>query len=302
MRPRSRDAIAIHHLLNAPDGDDFAGRFPIRDNASGAGAEEDVATIGEPEDSSEASHWSGEDYEQNDVFIGADLPEVEGINFDSFFGGFETLTFGAYPLHPDLSQMTSGGGIASPAAMALETRAFEIRQLLLETAAKLTNDYPGDPQIAHLVPAIELLTHVELDHCLNLFFGNYHRHCPILHRPSFQPTLVPIPLLLTAAALGGMYSPEPVKVAWMKSLLDIIEAFIFSLPGIRDDFFGDFTLADPAADEETQNYRFQLFQGAYLMVVVQYFSGNLAGRRRARRQRFTTVLSVSLPCPWISLF
>merc|ERR1711939_89650 len=29
------------------------------------------------------------------------------------------------------------------------------------------------------------------------------------------------------------------------------------------------------------------------MVVVQYFSGNLAARRRARRQRFTTVLSIA---------
>lgn len=289
-RPKSRDAIPIHHLLNNPDGDDFVGRFPIRDTTGRLGTDEDDVTIGEPEDSSEASHWS-EDFETNDVFIGAELPDLE-INFDSFFGGFETMTFGAYPLVPDISQIFSGAALASPSAMALEPRAYEIRQVMMETASKLAHDFPENSHMLHLAPAIELLTPTEIDHCIGLFFGNYHRHCPILHRPSFHPTTVPTALLLAIVALGAMYSPEPAKVTWMKSLLDVMEPYIFSLPGLRDEFGGGLLLAD-ATDEETLHYQFQSFQGAYLMVVVQYFSGNLAGRRRARRQRFTTVMSVS---------
>lgn len=97
-------------------------------------------------------------------------------------------------------------------------------------------------------------------------------------------------------SLGAMYSQERAKVLWMTCLLDVMEAYVFSWPGRRDDDGGFFTLAE-APDEETLDYQFQLFQGAYMMVVVQYFSGNLAARRRARRRRFTTVLSVRITIP-----
>ncbi|KIW74950.1 hypothetical protein Z517_11721 [Fonsecaea pedrosoi CBS 271.37] len=287
-RPKSRDAIPIHHLLNAPDGDDLAPRFPVRDTPPGGGDEDDV-TVNDAEDSSEASHWS-EDYESHDVFTGASLADLDVVNFDSFFGGFESLTFGSYPPNADLQHITSGTGIVSAAALTLEPRAYEIRQLLMGAATKFAIEYPDSPQLAHLETNIGLLTHVEIDHCLNLFFNNYYRHCPIIHRPSFEPTIAPIPLVLGCVALGAMYS-EPTKVAWMKGLLDLIESYVFSLPEVRDEFFGTLGVLE-APDEDAVEYHFQLFQGAYLVVIVQYFSGNLAGRRRARRQRFPSMLSL----------
>jgi hypothetical protein len=269
-------------------------RFPIRDSPSGTGGDEEDATVIEAEDSSEASHWS-EDYEQNDVFAGAPLPDFEGVNFDSFFGGFESLTFGSYPLVHDISQLSGGPIIVPPSAMMLETRAYEIRQTLLNTVNDFAAENPENAQLPLLAPNIELLTHVEIDYCLNSFFNNYHRHCPIIHQPTFQPTLAPDALVLACVALGAMYS-DPGKVAWMKSLLDLIERYIFSLPAMRDEYFPTMGYLQ-TADEEAVNYHFQTFQGAYLFVVVQYFSGNLAGRRRARRQRFCTVLNVSKAVP-----
>ncbi|EXJ89777.1 hypothetical protein A1O3_02844 [Capronia epimyces CBS 606.96] len=289
-RLKGREAIPIHHLLNAPEGDGFTERFPIRDHPEGPVGEEDETTMGEAEDSSEASHWS-EDYEPNDVFIGAEMPDFDTA-FDSFLGGIETMTFGSFPLQHDLSQVISGGEVSSPTALSLEPRAFEIRQLLIGTASRYAMEYPEDPNTPHLGPAIQRLTHTEIDHCINLYFTNYHPHCPILHRPSFRPTVAPIPLLLTTAALGAMYSPDPGKVVWMKSLFDVMEVYIFGLPGLRDEAPGSFMLTE-APDEETLDYQFQVFQGAYLMVVMQFFSGNLAGRRRSRRQRFCTILSIA---------
>jgi hypothetical protein len=250
--------------------------------------------VNDAEDSSDASHWS-EDYEQNDVFIGAPMPDIGGVSFDSFFGGFENLTFGTYPLHHDISQITSGPGIVSPSALLLEPRAYEIRLLLLDTASKFAAEYPGDPHLPLMASNIELLTHVEIDHCLSSYFSNYHRHCPILHRPSFQPTLVPEALLLACVALGAMYS-DPPRIAWMKTLLDVIEHYIYSLPALKDEYFGTMGHLQ-VQDEDALNYHFQTFQGAYLLVVVQYFSGNLVARRRARRGRFCTILNVSPPTP-----
>lgn len=287
VRPKSRDAIPIQHLLNNPGGDDFTAHFPIRTTLDTPVGGDDNITTGEPEDSSDTSHWS-EEYERNDVFIGADMPDFEGLNFDSFFNGIGNMVFAPYPLQPDLSPMASAGGLTSLTAMALEPVAYQIRELLLATAHKLATETGYD--LVQLVQDINLLTNIELDHCLNLYFVHYHRHCPILHRQSFQPTTVPTPLLLATVALGGMYH-KPAKVAWMKRLLDVMEAYTFSFPGLRDEY-GAFSLSE-APDEETLEYQFQLFQGAYLMVVAQFFSGNLGARRRARRQRFTTVLGVS---------
>ncbi|KIW14953.1 hypothetical protein PV08_07740 [Exophiala spinifera] len=291
VRPKSRDAIPIQHLLNTSDADDFAGRFPIRSNESAQTEDEDDTASGDLEIGSETSHWS-EDYDVNDVFVGADVADFETLNFDTFFGGFDTLTFSSYPLHQDMSQVTSVGGLTSPMAMALEPRAFEIRQLLLDTATTLSNESPQSLNLLQLASSINLLTNTELEHCINLYFANYHRHCPIVHRPSFQPTVAPVPLILGMVALGAMYSQERAKVLWMKNLLDVMEACIFSWPGLKDDYGGLFTLAE-APDEDTLDFQFQIFQGAYLMVVVQFFSGNLSGRRRARRQRFTTVISIA---------
>ncbi|KIW21712.1 uncharacterized protein PV07_12855, partial [Cladophialophora immunda] len=288
-RPKSRDAIPIHHLLNAPDGDDLVPRFPIRDTPSRAGRDEDDAANG-TEDSSGASHWS-EDYgNPRDVFVGAILADLDCVNFDSFFGGFDSSTFSSYPPNANMPHVTSGTGFGSPSARALEPRAFEIRQLLLGVTTKFAIEYPDSPQLEHLETNIGLLTHVEIDHCLTLFFQNFYRHCPIIHRPSFRPAFAPIPLVLGCVALGAMYS-EQAKVCWMKNLLDVIESYIFSLPEVRDEFFGTLGVSE-APDEDAVEYHFQLFQGAYLFVVVQYFSGNLAGQRRARRQRFPSILNV----------
>ena len=92
-----------------------------------------------------------------------------------------------------------------------------------------------------------------------------------------------------------MYA-EPARVAWMRGLLDLIELCIFSLPALRDEYFSTSGYLQ-VPDEEALNYHFQTYQGAYLFVVVQYFSGNLGARRRARRQRFPTILNVSQPSP-----
>jgi hypothetical protein len=235
------------------------------------------------------------------MLVGADAPPLEGFNFDSFFGGFETLTFGSYPLHSDLSQIHDpGSGVLSQTAIHLEPVAYEIKQHLVDTAVRLATSYPENQYMTTLSPAINAVTNFELEHCLMLYFSNYHRHCPFLHRPTFQPTLVPVPLLLSIATLGAMYSPDPNKVTTWKALLDVIEAFVFDQPGLRDEYLGSVNLAE-AENEDKLNFQFQVFQAAYLVVVIQYFSGNLAARRRARRQRFAKILSVSL-CDWMRVW
>ncbi len=59
--------------------------------------------------------------------------------------------------------------------MVPEPRAYEIRQLPLSTASKLSTEAPETIKLIQLASDIELLTHAELDHCLALYFADYHR-------------------------------------------------------------------------------------------------------------------------------
>ena len=287
LRPRSRDGIPISHLLNSPP-DEFTRRFPIRDGPNYPADEDGDSALVDADSPSEASHWS-EELEPYDPYVGA----TDG--FDGFFDSLESLTFGHSSLRGDVLHVGSGMPMMTTdnLSQALEPRALEVRQALSTTASNFGSTLPEAQEMLQLGPIIEQITSSEVDHLVQLYFENYHRHCPVLHRPSFQPTLCPMATLLSVMALGGMYADEPVQVQRMRSLLDVIEAYIFSLPGLRDEYNESLSLAE-SLDDETLQYQFEVFQGAYLIIIAQYFSGNAAAKRRARRQRYTRVLDVRI--------
>jgi len=284
-RPKSRDAISIAHLLNNAGDDEFHNRFPVPGQLQQG--DEDEATAPSPENESETSHWS-EEIESYDPWLGA--PDS---GFDSFFDGLESLTFGNSSMSTDpLAMQPINMCIPDARAQALEPRAHEIRQALQTTAMTFGGTLPEMQPLLELGPAISQLTASEVASLIDLFFQHYHKHCPIIHKASFQPTNKPLALVLAVVALGGMYAPDKARTDRMRSLLDVIELYIFNVPGIREEFAFSFDLSQ-AADEETQYANFEMLQGAYLIVVAQYFSGNLAAKRRARRQRFMRVLDIA---------
>ena len=81
----------------------------------------------------------------------------------------------------------------------------------------------------------------------------------------------------------------------MRLLLDTIETCIFSFPALSDEY--DMPGQQHAKNEESslelQRGRLEELQGAYVIVVLQYWSGNLIARKRARQQRFSRIAAVS---------
>jgi hypothetical protein len=280
---KSHDHISINFLLNNPQNDDFAGRFPTRqtraeetENSDETALPSQALAPGIPEWCSGLSTY--------DAFLGADM------SFDSFLDNLEHLSFGAPLTHAHSPGITNGRGEYSNIFSGLEPRANEIKDRLRIAAATLDNLH-GTQSLKDLDPAIELIAPSEIEACIDLFFRYYHRHCPILHKPSFCPLIVPMPLLLAVMALGGMYYKDPDKVAWIRKLLNLIETYIYGLPGLRDEHEGGLDLSQ-AADDDILHRQFQTFQGAYLIIVAQYFSGSITARRRVRQQRFSRVLTV----------
>ena len=284
---KTHEHISINFLLNSPQNDDFVGRFPTcqtRSDETGSNDESIPLTQGAV---SNVPEWCDE-VVTYDAFFGADM------SFDSFFDNLENLTFGAHLTHTHSPTLTVGQGEYSNIFSGLEPRAAEIRDHLRNAAAILESlNVTGHLKDVDL--AIELITPSEIETCVDLFFRYYHQHCPILHKPSFCPLIVPIPLLLAVMALGGMYHKDAGKVAWIRQLLDLMETYIYGLPGLRDEYEGSLDLSR-AADDDTLLHQFETFQGAYLIIVAQYFSGSITARRRVRQQRFSRVLTVVAVC------
>jgi hypothetical protein len=83
----------------------------------------------------------------------------------------------------------------------------------------------------------------------------------------------------------------------VKYLLDTIESYIYSIPGINDEYDlpgRAYIKRGENASQDWQQYQLEEFQGAYLMIVLQYWSGNEIARARVRQQRFSRLISVSL--------
>ena len=282
---KSNDHISINFLLNNPPNDDFAGRFPTRQTQAEESEYSDESAPPSQALAPEVPGWYG-GLSTYDTFLGADM------SFDSFFDNLEHLSFGAPLTHAQSPGLTNGRGEYSNIFSGLEPRANEIKDQLRIAAATLDNLH-GTQSLKDLDSTIELITPSEIEACIDLFFRYYHRHCPILHKPSFCPLIVPLPLLLAVMALGGMYYKDPEKVAWIRRLLNLIEAYIYGLPGLRDEYEGDLDLSQ-ATNDDILYQHFQTFQGAYLIIVAQYFSGSITARWRVRQQRFSRVLTVRL--------
>lgn len=80
-------------------------------------------------------------------------------------------------------------------------------------------------------------------------------------------------------------------------LLDVIETFVFNLPGSGLNLEYDsperrYMRHGLDTPEEWQQWQMEEAQGAYLFVVLQYWTGNSVARVRAREQRFPRVVQV----------
>ncbi|RDW71876.1 hypothetical protein BP5796_07910 [Coleophoma crateriformis] len=174
----------------------------------------------------------------------------------------------------------------------LEQRASDIRQNLYRTA---TSQAGSNLPPKEVVEAIEYLSADKIAAYIKLYFQHWHKHGPIVHEPSFNPCMAAVPLVLVLMALGAMYSKEPHEVQKIQALLDTIETYIYSLPGLSEEYdLPGRIYPKPAEDvtPEWQQYQLEEMQGAYLMIVLQYWTGTETARKRVRQARFTRIVEI----------
>ncbi|KUJ20601.1 uncharacterized protein LY89DRAFT_578525 [Mollisia scopiformis] len=171
----------------------------------------------------------------------------------------------------------------------LEQRAFDIRSKLKFASDIMNPPHTPPPEV---LQALELITADSIAAWIKLYFRHWHKHAPMVHEATFNPCHAAVPLVLSLMSLGAMYSKETEHVAKLKMLLDTMEWYIFSLPGLNDEYElpgRTYVKQGDNASQEWLQYQLEELQGAYLMIVLQYWTGNAVARTRVRQQRFPRV-------------
>ncbi|KAK2626116.1 hypothetical protein QTJ16_004378 [Diplocarpon rosae] len=171
----------------------------------------------------------------------------------------------------------------------LERRAAEIRGRL--SYAANMHCYPLLPPV-EVRQAIDTITAETVAANIGLYFKHWHKHAPMVHEATFSPVSAALPLVLALMSIGGMYSKDAADVAQLRTLLDIIEVCIYQTPGIGDEYDLPNRLYVKREDESSQQVQLEELQGAYLVIVLQHWTGNPTARTRVRQQRFPRVVQI----------
>lgn len=116
------------------------------------------------------------------------------------------------------------------------------------------------------------------------YFDTWHRHCPILHRPSFHPSTTFTPLLAAVVLIGATYSSRKYAKA-ARNCLDAMEAYVFNHEAFRQ-------LVNPASSKSA-TLGIAPLQAAFLVTVLQHWDHHHDSRRRMRLQRFADLVSAA---------
>jgi hypothetical protein len=145
-----------------------------------------------------------------------------------------------------------------------------------------------------------LFTPSRIDKFIAHYFEFWHPHCPILHQPSFSVEIAPIPLIVSVALMGAMYSQSDQEVNTAKQMMDLSELFVYSIDDLTDDSEVRQMLRSGSSSNQTvftTPLVFPNLQAAYLMVCVQFWAGGALARKRAIETRFGTVIKVKTSLP-----
>ncbi|KAK3392723.1 hypothetical protein B0H63DRAFT_456453 [Podospora didyma] len=126
---------------------------------------------------------------------------------------------------------------------------------------------------------------------IELYWSVWHPNVNFLHRPSFDPNGSKSILLAAMALMGACVSPDSDDNEDAKMWFNCVEEMVFA----DDDFCSDIdpAIEAPPPSSAASRRRLQSLQAAYIVCLYQNWEGTDASKRRIRRHRFSTVVSVA---------
>ncbi|CAF3597515.1 unnamed protein product [Fusarium graminearum] len=126
---------------------------------------------------------------------------------------------------------------------------------------------------------------------LALYWHIWHPNVNFVHRPTFEPVKVKSTLVAAMALIGASVSPDTADNEQAKMWFNSVEEMIFTDDDFCHDPQGDQDA--PFLDSATNISRIQALQAAYMVCLYQGWEGTEASKRRIRRFRFSTVISMA---------
>ncbi|KAJ5955137.1 hypothetical protein N7501_009416 [Penicillium viridicatum] len=126
-----------------------------------------------------------------------------------------------------------------------------------------------------------------------LYVQSYHRHCPIIHIPTFQAESATLPLLLATFLGGSLHSYPRDTCSLAVDCIDIAEAYMFSLPVFNTEF------KQPTTSESQTSENYDVLKAVVILLQIQIGRNDPNIRRRVRYQRLPMLVHAARS---ISLF
>lgn len=154
---------------------------------------------------------------------------------------------------------------------------------------------------------LEFFSPPSLRKYLEFYWAIWHPNVNIIHRPSFDPVQAKPAVLATMALIGrsshsslhyrqylmtstgACVSPDPSDNQNAQTWFNCVEELVF----IDEDFNSDVSFSSGSLG--ARRNKIQALQAAYMVCLYQTWEGGDASKRRIRRNRFATLVSVSQP-------
>ncbi|KAL7931664.1 hypothetical protein V8C35DRAFT_329339 [Trichoderma chlorosporum] len=159
-----------------------------------------------------------------------------------------------------------------------------ICEMLLKLPARFDALTLGDHDETLEQQCLDFFNPLNLRRFLDSYWKRWHRHCPIIHPSSFNPSQAPPELLLAMVLLGACFTKSPEDRQNARKWLEPAERLVFALPWLSRGTQGG--RADPVL---TRYNKLRILQSAILVCVLQTWEGSDEAKERIRRLRYSYV-------------
>ncbi|KAL6693268.1 hypothetical protein J3F84DRAFT_396220 [Trichoderma pleuroticola] len=135
---------------------------------------------------------------------------------------------------------------------------------------------------------LEFFNPLNLRRLLNIYWKRWHRNCPIIHPPTFDPSEAPAELVLVLALIGACVSKYPNDAQTALKWLEPAERLVFALPWLSRE-----TQSSQADPTLTRYSKLRILQTAMLMSSLQTWEGPKKAKERIRNLRYPYVAQAS---------
>lgn len=167
-----------------------------------------------------------------------------------------------------------------------EPRETLLSQRVQELIKNLNQFAGSETSRAHLKNTIDqdLFSVANIRAFEHLYVQHFHRHCPIIHLPTFQAESATLPLLLAIFLGGALYSYPRDTHFLAVDCLDIAEEYLFSLPVLDIGYKCTAPSPSPALEH------YEALKALAILSQLQIGRNDHDIRRRIRYERFPRVV------------